>query len=102
MAALTVCHTGAVNKRGVSWLLAVLMTLCASQAAPTVRARVSGEACAIVWFAGARQRAEQRVAVRPVGPSRPRSVSRVRIELPVRSRLFSNSLYQRPPPSTVS
>jgi hypothetical protein len=87
----------------MSWLLAVLLTLCASRALPVARAGQSREACAIVWIARARARAEQRIAVRRACY---RGVRRATVCQPaeplVRSRLFSNSLYQRPPPPTLS
>jgi len=84
----------------MSWLLAVLMTLCASQAVPVVRASSSSDACAIVWIARQRARTEQRVLIDPAGrDSRRRATAPASIVPQAGSRLATHSLYQRPPPS---
>jgi hypothetical protein len=88
-----------VNKRRISWLLAALMTLCASQAVPVVRAERVGVTCAIVWMARVRTRAEQRMVIRePQVYGLRRSNVCQPVEPRLSSRIFADSLYQRPPP----
>jgi len=87
-----------VNKRTTSWLLAALLALCAAQAMPIARTQRIAETCPIVWVA--RTRAEQRVSIERRG-SHPLMRNAVAFQRESRScsRLFSKSLYQRPPPS---
>ncbi|HYL35917.1 MAG TPA: hypothetical protein VEV17_08405 [Bryobacteraceae bacterium] len=87
----------------MSWLLAVLLALCASQAVPVARVQPGREACAIVWILQARARTEQRVAVRQIRRSREQPSEPGRPAAPqFPSQPFSSSLYQRPPPSALS
>jgi hypothetical protein len=91
-----------VNKRATSWVLATLMALCAAQAVPAVRWQRTTENCPIVWVA--RARAEQRILIR-----RRSAGVYPRVAVPLRresvlsaGRPVSHSLYQRPPPFSLS
>jgi hypothetical protein len=90
-----------VNKRGVTWLLAVLMALCASQAVPVVRSERAGSTCGVVWIARARARAEERVAAQRLAGVAIRAAAGQLVDPQFRSRLLAHSLDQRPPPSPL-
>jgi uncharacterized protein YfaQ (DUF2300 family) len=90
-----------VNQRATSWLLAALMAVCAAQAVPAARVQRTAENCPIIWIAEAR--VEQRVAIRKTASSpRLRMVIALPDEPVSISSLFSKSLYQRPPPVSLS
>jgi len=92
-----------VNKRGIGWLLAVLMTLSASQAVPVVRTNAASGAIAIVWIARPRARAERQLPLRLLPVYRPlRAAVRQAVEQFLSSRLPFESLYQRPPPFALA
>jgi len=73
------------------------MALCTAQAVPAIRTQRSAENCPIVWIAGARDEQRQVVEKRVAHPFAP--IAFAHLEEPAAGdRLFSNSLYQRPPP----
>ncbi|MBZ5611430.1 MAG: hypothetical protein LAP38_24470 [Acidobacteriia bacterium] len=87
----------------MTWLLAALLTLCASQAVPVARSERTGDNCPIVWIAPARARAEQRVVIeKPGSPATPCAAVTRPVGPPPDSRLLSHSTYQRPPPFSLS
>jgi hypothetical protein len=90
-----------VNQRATSWLLAALMALSATQAAPVSNVARTAANCPIVWVA--RARSEQPAAARmPVLRSRVPLVITLADDPRANSALFSKSLYQRPPPAILS
>jgi len=79
--------------------LAALIALCAS-GLPPIRVLRTPQNCAIVWIA--RARGEQRVSIKRRGEYRRASIFVARLEEQnTRSRPFSKSLYQRPPPFSL-
>jgi hypothetical protein len=85
-----------VNKRTITWLVALLMTLAAGAATPVPTGRVANSGVAVVWIL--QKTAEQRV----LGQAQRVAAGRVSIALTYQSasprRPFASSLYQRPPP----
>jgi len=92
-----------VNRRATSWLLAALMAFCAAHAVPPATQQRAGANPAIVWTAAARKRAEQPAAIRKlVRYSRTRVVTPLPESLRAVSSVFSQPLFQRPPPLLLS
>ncbi len=76
------------------------MALCASQGLPPVRVLRTPRNCAIVWIA--RARGEQRVSIERRGEYRRTAIFVARLEEQnTVARVFSKSLYQRPPPFSL-
>jgi hypothetical protein len=76
--------------------LAALMAFCASQAIPSARVQSTPQNCAIVWIA--RARVQQRILIERRGEYQRASIALAKPEKQHYARLFSKSLYQRPPP----
>jgi hypothetical protein len=85
-----------VNKRASTWFLAALMAFCASQAMPSVRVERTPQNCAIVWIA--RARVQKQISIERRGDYKRASILVAKPEKQLYVRLFSKSLYQRPPP----
>jgi hypothetical protein len=94
-----VIKSAVVIERRIIWLLAVLIGFGALLAVPIPRPAGNTEVAAIVWLT--QESSEEQIPPdTPRAPEVPPDTRPITYQTIANSRIFSNSLHQRPPPFT--